>query len=557
MLGRYELGAVIGRGGAATVYSALDRTGGFRVAVKEIPVGHEMARRAGAEVRAACRLDHPGIVSLLDFGEDTHAAYLVSELVDGDTLAHRYRAGDIDDRSVLGMLADVFGGLAHAHERGVTHRDIKPGNILVARDGRAKLTDFGIARIVGDTGLTRTGGLVGTMAYMAPEHARGEQTGPWSDVYSCCLVLREGLTGSNPQAGADHVETLRRAGAGVTTPLRSERPDLSRRLCEVVDAGLSRDPARRPAAAEIGSALERAAVGASPARRGRSASSSVLAGVARVRMPVRLASAVLVGVSTWIAVDQIAPAAPAPSPAIAAGVAAGFAVVPWLTVIVGWIVAMALLASAAPAIAALAGLLGLAVALPFRGRGHLLAIPVVAPVIAALGLVPLIAVMAGLVRGAVRRTLVAVSASAAVVAWQVVLGADPALDGGRTIGAWPDLRGRADPVHVVRTVGDVALARPSLILVAAMLTLGALVVPFIVRLRSGIPRVLGVLAWIAGLVIGVGAMGGSVENVLGALLPGGILVAVGAAVPWQRLGMGARPLEAVTLGATMDRRPTT
>jgi len=223
VLGRYRLGGVLGRGGASTVYRGRDETTGEDVAVKEIPIGQEMARRAGAEVRAACRLEHPAVVALLDFGEDDHACYLVSELVDGDPLSAHIAGGTLSARQTINAVADVLDGLAHAHERGVTHRDVKPANILIDRDGRGRLTDFGIARIQGEAGLTMTGGLVGTVSYMAPEQARGGEAGPASDVYSACIVLYEGLTGRNPQAGANTADTLRRVADGRVPPLAGVR----------------------------------------------------------------------------------------------------------------------------------------------------------------------------------------------------------------------------------------------------------------------------------------------------------------------------------------------
>lgn len=558
VLGRYELFEVIGRGGAATVYRAVDQAQGHAVAVKEIPVGHEMARRAGAEVRAACLLDHPGIVRLLDFGEDTHAAYLVSELVEGETLAARYRADDLDDRQVIGAMADVFGGLAHAHERGVTHRDIKPGNILVDRDDRAKLTDFGIARIVGDQGLTQTGALVGTMSYMAPEHAVGGQTGPFSDVYSACLVLREGLTGVNPIASANQLETLRRAGAADFASLAAERPDLPRRLTAIVDAGLARDGAARPSAAQLAEALERSAVGATPR-----AFVAPKAPVARapgqapaLRPPGRVACAAIAAATATILLRRFTDLEPTMVAAGAAGAGVAFAALPWITTALAWICAMALFWSSAPAAAVVIGVVGLVAIAPFRRCGHLLAIPMIAPVVGALGITPLIAAMSGLVGGVARRLWVALGAAGAVLVWQLVDGADPAIDGGRLNGAWPTVRSERNPMDVVGAIGDVARSRPSIVTVAAVLVAGAMVVPLIVRVRGRVTRTVGVLVWLAAMVAAIAASGGSLENALGAMVPGGIIVAVGAAFPWQRLRLRARPPEAVTLRANMEREPT-
>lgn len=527
------------------------------VAVKEIPVGHEMARRAGAEVRAACRLDHPGLVRLLDFGEDSYAAYLVSELVVGTTLAERLREGSIDDQAIVRVMADVFAGLAHAHGRQVTHRDIKPGNILVDHSGAAKVTDFGIARILGDRSLTQTGGLVGTVAYMAPEQISDGSAGPASDVYSASLVLREGLTGHNPVAAGDHIQTLRRAHRGVVPSLESERPDLPRALCALVDSGLARDPERRPSAAEVAQTLGRLAdngirdrivVPKRPAG-GRSTKHAT-------PTPGRLGSGALVAIGVWLLATHTMAGTPGTHAAAALVVGGLFVVFPWLTTLIAGAIAVGALAREAPALAGIVAVIGIGVLLPFRRRGHLLSIPIIAPAIAAAGLGPLWAFMAGSVHGWTRRISAALSAALSVLIWQVVMGSEHATDGGRLIGAWPEIRGSSDPRHVLSEMGSVISARPTVAVAAAALAGGALVIPAVMRVRRGIPRTIAVGIWTTAIIGVIAVAGGSVENAIGAMLPGGILVAVGAAVPWQRLRVAARPPEAVTLSGNMERTPT-
>ena len=224
-LGRYVLGPAIGRGATAVVHRARDLATGDEVAVKVVPVELGLAPRVGAEVRAASRLDHPCIVALRDWGEDRECLYLVWELVEGPSLLEVLRdRADRADRSFVRVGEDVLAALAHAHARGVVHRDIKPANILLGPDGRARLSDFGVARLSGESRLTLTGGVVGTIAYMAPEQARGEGAGPASDVYSACLVVYEGLAGANPVAGGSPAETARRAAAGAVPPLSRARP---------------------------------------------------------------------------------------------------------------------------------------------------------------------------------------------------------------------------------------------------------------------------------------------------------------------------------------------
>ncbi|WP_217914470.1 serine/threonine-protein kinase [Miltoncostaea marina] len=267
-LGRYVLGPALGRGATSVVHRARDLVTGDEVAVKVVPAELGLAPRVRAEVRAASRLDHPRIVPLLDWGEDSRCLYLVWELVDGPSLAQLLR-GDPPpgDGTVVRLAEETLDALAHAHARGVIHRDVKPANILVGPDGRARLSDFGVARLSGEAGLTMTGDVVGTMAYMAPEQARGEPVGPGADVYAACLVLYEGLTGRNPVAAPSPAETARRAALGAVPPLGRARPDLPAELCRAVDAGLRSDPAGRPPAADLADALAGVRGGVRAARR--------------------------------------------------------------------------------------------------------------------------------------------------------------------------------------------------------------------------------------------------------------------------------------------------
>ncbi len=258
-LGRYLLGPAIGRGATAVVHRARDQATGDEVAVKAVPVELGLAPRVRAEVRAASRLDHPCVVALRDWGEDRECLYLVWELVEGPSLLEVMRGGGgPGDRAMVRISQDVMSALAHAHARGVVHRDVKPANILIGPSGRALLSDFGVARLSGESGLTMTGGVVGTIAYMAPEQARGEGAGPASDVYSACLVAYETLTGSNPVAGRSPAETARRAAAGAVPPLAEARPDLPGPLAAAIDAGLDGDPEARPAASEMAAHLAEA-----------------------------------------------------------------------------------------------------------------------------------------------------------------------------------------------------------------------------------------------------------------------------------------------------------
>src|SRR3954468_5036286 len=173
VLDRYRLGHRLGAGGFGTVYAA---PGGRRqrpLPVKVIPAGGSAdPTRGGREALAAGRLDHPGIVAIFDAGQDDQARYLVSELVFGRTVADLSADGALSDRDVLRIGLALCGALQHAHERGVVHRDVKPHNVIVpdaprSAAGVAKLADLGVAHLAGDEPLTRTGDVVGTLAYMA------------------------------------------------------------------------------------------------------------------------------------------------------------------------------------------------------------------------------------------------------------------------------------------------------------------------------------------------------------------------------------------------------
>jgi hypothetical protein len=257
VLGRYRLGERLGAGGFGVVWHAYDERLERDVAVKVIPfAGHDGDdARVQREAVAAARLNHPGIVSLYELGHDDHAAYLVSELVDGATLADLSREGAVSDRDVARIGVALCDALEHAHTRGVVHRDVKPGNVMVLAEpaagaGFAKLTDFGIARLATSDALTATGDIVGTLAYMAPEQAEGLPVGPECDVYSLALTLYEAWTGSNPVRGDSPAATARQVGAQLPS-LRRKRRDLPAALCEVVDAALDPDPGYRPPLAEL------------------------------------------------------------------------------------------------------------------------------------------------------------------------------------------------------------------------------------------------------------------------------------------------------------------
>jgi eukaryotic-like serine/threonine-protein kinase len=255
VLGRYRLEQRLGAGGFGVVWHAWDERLEREVAVKAIPRERGGGERVEREALASARLNHPAIVGIYELASDEDDIYLVSELVRGRTLAELLRAGAISDRDVSRIGADLCDALAHAHARGVIHRDLKPQNIMVVAEpaagvGFAKLTDFGVAHLVSADMITRTGDVVGTLAYMAPEQAEGARVTPACDVYSLALTLYEAWTGRNPVRAGGPAATARRLGRPLPS-LGSQRRDLPRELCDAIDDALDVDPSRRPTPAEL------------------------------------------------------------------------------------------------------------------------------------------------------------------------------------------------------------------------------------------------------------------------------------------------------------------
>jgi eukaryotic-like serine/threonine-protein kinase len=244
--GRYRLSDVLGRGGFGSVYTGHDSASGEAVAVKVFNREDGLAPRADREARTAQKLDHPNIHEVVGVAHDDDHAYLISQLVVGE----RFDRSGLSDEQAVRAIAAVCDALAHAHDRGVIHRDVKPANILVSNDGSVHLTDFGIARDEDAREPTIDERLLGTLSWMAPEQASGRRATGATDVWSAGLTLYATLTGRNPYRARSLGELLdnqsRRAA-----PLHRLRPDLPRDLSRVLERALHPDPARRPDAAGL------------------------------------------------------------------------------------------------------------------------------------------------------------------------------------------------------------------------------------------------------------------------------------------------------------------
>jgi hypothetical protein len=543
VLDRYRLERRLGAGGYGVVWLAWDERLEREVAVKVIPrEGSDRALwsaesgappRAEREARAAARLNHPGIVALYELAADEQDVYLVSELVRGRTMAELMRAGAVSDRDAARIGAALCEALDHAHERGVIHRDMKPQNVMVVAEpaagaGFAKLADFGVAHVASGDPLTRTGDVVGTLAYMAPEQAEGERVTPASDVYSLALTLYEAWTGTNPIRAGGPAATVRRLGRPLPS-LASMRRDLPPELCDAIDDALEPDPALRPGAVELRDVLRRAEkqlddqgglvepetlarVGLTSAmpRRGllgRRRPAEVPAQARGRRVLERAGAGVAAGLLLLLALTQLGPEPPFSPLAAAAAAAVVTALLPRL----GWLLtaaaACAWLASPdadrqGTALVLAAGAAPVPFLLPRAGL--LWSVPVLAPLLGAIALAPAFVGIAALASGAWRRAGLA----AAGFIWLAL--AEPltghsllfgVADGTQPAAEWQDSVSRAATDVLSPLASSPALA-PAVVWAAF-----AVVLPLVVRGRFLVLDVLGAGLWAAGLIAAHVALG--------------------------------------------------
>ncbi|MEU6082184.1 serine/threonine-protein kinase [Streptomyces sp. NPDC047108] len=258
--GRYRLDTRLGHGGMGTVWKAHDVVVDRDVAVKEPRVPDNLPererqtlyQRMQREARAAARVDHPSIVTVHDVVVEDGRPWIVMELVRGQSLADRLEEGTLDPREAARIGAAVLGALAAVHDAGVLHRDVKPANVLLGRHDRVVLTDFGIAQVEGEQGLTETGAFVGSPEFIAPERVLGQRPGPESDLWSLGVVLYAAVEGMSPYRRSTTPATLQ--------AVLSAEPQMPSRgagaLGTLVMQLLRKDPAARPTAYEIRQTLE-------------------------------------------------------------------------------------------------------------------------------------------------------------------------------------------------------------------------------------------------------------------------------------------------------------
>jgi hypothetical protein len=569
VLGRYRLRERLGAGGFGVVWSAHDEQLHRDVAVKRVAL-------------ARARLAHPAIVALYEACPVQDAFYLISELVDGDTLAQLIAEDALDDTEILRIGISLCSALAHAHARGVVHRDVKPHNVLIPSDcaaahdcatpqaqlGVAKLTDFGGAWLSGEDVLTRTGDVLGTLAYMAPEQSEGRESGEAVDVYSLALVLYEALCGFNPVRGATPAETARRIGRPIRS-LARERRDLPRVLTLAVDGSLHRSPTARATLAQLGDALDEAldeALDDGSYQPAPAQARTAIVGRARRRRrsaiePTRVrhdglaavpAVPVASGVQRSLAPDRADADVLAESPARRGRSASSYPVPrpivqaeSWGLPRAVWLVGAAALAiwqtiAGRPGV----GLLVLAALLPIvllpvgrraqGGSGGWL-LCTLAPLLGVIGLAAAFPAIAGQPRRWRMR-----AAFGAIGYWWLTL-AEPLLGHRLWLGPAPHTPPRATwegSLNVAAAHVIAPLLSVEVLLGAALWAGGALLLPVIVRGRSAAADVVAATVWSAALAVtapmlAAAAQGGSVQPsprgaIVGAVLGGAVAVAARA-----------------------------
>ena len=274
IIGQYEVESVLGRGGMGLVLKAydpsLDRSVAIKVLAPQWAINEQARQRFLREARTAAAVSHPNVVEIFAIEDGQNASdpnglntpqatpYFVMEEIRGDTLTRRLlEEGAFDVPEIMEIGVQLANGLAAAHEKGLIHRDIKPSNVLLAEpDGRVKITDFGLARAVGDTGITRDGDVAGTPQYMSPEQAQGNPIDARSDLFSLGSVLYALCTGESPFAGGAPLAVLRRVIDEQPTPIEKLNPQIPGQLREIVDRLLAKQPDDRFATArEVSTAL--------------------------------------------------------------------------------------------------------------------------------------------------------------------------------------------------------------------------------------------------------------------------------------------------------------
>jgi hypothetical protein len=481
VLDRYRPLKPLGRGGSGSVWLARDERSGLEVALKIVPREGKRAQRAMREMEAASRLRHERCVRAYDFGGDDGHVYIAYEFVQGRTVRELLRAGKLTDRGAVEAAAQVLEGLAHAHQRGIVHRDVKPSNVLVEDGSKlsVRLLDFGLAQFDEADTLTALGDVPGTLAYIAPERLDGGEATAKSDVWAVGVMLWEALAHRHPFWGVPLPQVAATIAAGAP-PLARERPDLPRRLVSVIDRALSVDPETRPTARrlahELREALRTPDRSRDRQRRGRRPPRPKPAQrstqTQRARLPQAIAAAVVTAVSATLL--PFWPAVLAALLAVLAGVATLRS--PRLGLAIALFAPLFPLGNVAKGAALAYGVIALLwLALAWRDPRAGLAFAA-GPVLVPLGLIGLLPLAAQVGRGAWRRGMHAGTGVLAAVLVAGLRGEELPLAGG----AASDLgiRSSTSPFDVVEAVWRVLAGSPEILVVTGAVAGAALLLPF-------------------------------------------------------------------------------
>jgi len=475
ILGRYRPLRPLGSGGMGHVWLARDERTGLDVSLKLVGREGKAAARAEREARAAASLRHPRCQRVYALARDSGHVYIAYEYVPGRTLRQALSAGALDDRTAIEVAAQVLDALAHAHARGVVHRDVKPSNVLLAEGGRpdVRLLDFGLAQMEEFDTLTAVGDVPGTLAYVSPERLLGRPGTPAADVWAVGVMLWEALAGRHPFRAATLAETSRRIQAGAP-PLETVRPDLPERLRRAVADALAPSPSRRPSAADLAKRLR-----AEPRRRPRPAAAAAAAAEsARARallrtraLPAGLAAAWAGGSAALL---PFYPAGWAPGLAAVAGALALAA--PRAGAALALAVAFFPLGNVSLGLALLFALLAAGwLALGWRDPPATLLLAA-GPLLAAAGALALVPLAAQAARGAARRALQAGAAALLAAAVAGLRGRDlPFGAGPAPLGL--GIAGSRRPGAVAEALWGALAAHPALVAEAGILAAAAALAP--------------------------------------------------------------------------------
>ncbi|GAA1394784.1 serine/threonine-protein kinase [Catellatospora coxensis] len=260
--GRYRIESRIASGGMGDVWKGtddvLDRTVAIKIMLSALLEEPGFVKRFHAEAKTMAGINHPGVVRIYDFGNDQHLAYLIMELIEGDPLSRTLnKVGRLTPARTMLLVAQAADALQAAHDKGIVHRDVKPGNLLVRSNGTLVLTDFGIARSAAASQLTATGAVMGTASYLAPEQASGVGASAASDVYSLGVVAYQCLTGHRPYDGDTPLEIAMKHVTGTPKAMPNDIPPVVR---QIVERAMSKEPGNRwPTAASFANAARQAA----------------------------------------------------------------------------------------------------------------------------------------------------------------------------------------------------------------------------------------------------------------------------------------------------------